>query len=185
MKILVEKRPEMIKEVDIFGRTPLCYAIVFGDLEAIRLFLECECSAAYFYDKEETSPLHLAAYAGRVEAAQELIQSCPYIWELIDKKGRTALHAAVIAGKLRMVKYILKVPELVGLINEPDKEGNTPLHLAAVHQEYSIISILARDERVHKLAMNNEFFTAIDIFISKEPKVRYTDLNDMEKLVHS
>ncbi|KAK9291924.1 hypothetical protein L1049_019876 [Liquidambar formosana] len=184
MKILVERRRDMIKEADILKWTPLHYAAFGRDLEAVRLLLQFDNSGAYLSDKDEISPLHVAAFYGVVDVARELIQSSPYIWEMVDDKGRTALHVAVIGGREKMVKYMLEVLELVGLINEPDKEGNTPLHLAVAYKKYSIISILSRDRRVDKLATNNDFFTAYDLFISQEPKVDFAYSKVVYQLKH-
>ncbi|XP_039166771.1 protein ACCELERATED CELL DEATH 6-like [Eucalyptus grandis] len=56
------------------------------------------------------------------------------------------------------------MPNLKYLINEQDTDGNTALHLAALHRSYNIIFILAQDKRVDHLAKNKDHLTAIDIF---------------------
>ncbi|KAI6702803.1 hypothetical protein NL676_011939 [Syzygium grande] len=83
---------------------------------------------------------------------------------MINIKGQTALHAAVIGRQENVVKHILEMPNLEDLINEQDGEGNTALHLAAHHNRYNIIYILARDKRVDRLATNKHHLTAFDIF---------------------
>ncbi|KAK9937592.1 hypothetical protein M0R45_014370 [Rubus argutus] len=91
----------------------------------------------------------------------------------------TALHAAVTHQyltnggivktmadvRINVVKFILKTPKLAGLINEADKDGNTPLHLAAIHQNRTIIRILTQDRRVDMFAINKESSVALDIFL--------------------
>ncbi|KAJ4874177.1 Ankyrin repeat family protein [Raphanus sativus] len=78
---LMETRPEMIKEVDIFGWTPLHYSVWLGKVEITRLLLKQDSSAAYISDKEGQCPLHLAASTGQVDTYRELVGSCPYVWE--------------------------------------------------------------------------------------------------------
>ena len=52
------------------------------------------------------------------------------------------------------------------LINEQDKEGNTPLHIAALHGHAKILEMLARDPRVDKGALNMAGMTTVDIILS-------------------
>lgn len=73
-----------------------------------------------------------------------------------------------------MVKYILRTPKLAGLINEADKDGNTPLHMAVIYKKIEIIDILTSDRRVDGTAINKNLSQAIDIFLGQcvEEQVR-------------
>ncbi|KAK9282655.1 hypothetical protein L1049_010874 [Liquidambar formosana] len=166
MSKFIEQHPLAIKEDDEFGWTPLHYAAYLCHTEAIQLLLDKDRQAAYMKDKEGMSALHIAAKEGYVMVMKQIIKLCPETCELLDYRGRTALHVAVEHGNTRAVKYVLKAPALVGLINEKDKEGNTALHLAAVNGHQNIVSILADDSRVDKVAMNKEGYTAIQIILS-------------------
>uniref|UniRef100_A0A8C9ZU57 Ankyrin repeat domain 52a n=1 Tax=Sander lucioperca TaxID=283035 RepID=A0A8C9ZU57_SANLU len=109
-------------------------------------------------DKKERQPIHCAAYLGHSEIVKLLVsrsadKSCK------DKQGYTPLHAAAASGHLEIVKYLLRMgtepngfgntalhvacymgqeavaTELVNHganVNQPNKCGYTPLHLAAV-----------------------------------------------------
>lgn len=92
-----------------------------------------------------------------------LIRNCPETCELLDNKGRTALHLAVETGNKNAVKILLKELAFRDLINDQDKEGNTPLHLAAINGRYKILLMLADDRRVDKWAMNKEGMNTADI----------------------
>lgn len=170
MKKLVKKRPQMIKEGDILGWTPLHYAAHFGNVNAVRVFLKKDSATAYLQGKDGESALHIAAFRGRITVIKELIRARPDCSDLLDNKGRTALHAAVLGGQEISVRYVLEDPLLVGLVNEADVDGNTPLHMAALHKKYSIIAILARDDRVDIKATNKKNLTPLGIY-SKHQEV--------------
>lgn len=67
----------------------------------------------------------------------------------------------------------MKTPQLAGFINEADKDGNTALHLAAIHQNIEIIGTFASDSRVDMTATNKEFSKAVDIFVVDDGKLVY------------
>ncbi|XP_004289379.1 PREDICTED: ankyrin repeat-containing protein At5g02620-like [Fragaria vesca subsp. vesca] len=180
VKLMVSKNPQIIKEADELGWTPLHYAAFKGNVEAIRLLIECASSVAYILDKCGMSALHVAAHAGRIKAMKELIRLRPDTCDLLNHKGQTVLHAAVLGDKRLVIKYILKTRELAGLANVADNEGNTPLHLAAYKQRPFIMRVLARDPRVDKTATNDHHSKATDIFLGDSIELdtfgRYTVL---------
>lgn len=59
----------------------------------------------------------------------------------------------------------MQTNKLDGLINEADKDGNTPLHLSAAYPHLEIVELLASDRRVDKTAINKNFSKAADIFL--------------------
>ncbi|XP_030473788.1 uncharacterized protein LOC115691331 [Syzygium oleosum] len=163
LKIL-EKRPEVIREGDDLGWTPLHYAACYGKVEVVRLLLQHDTSVVYVLDKEGEAALHIAAFMGHVDVIDELVRSRPDACDITNVKGHTALHAAIIEGQVNVVKYILGKPNLEDLVNKQDTDGNTPLHMATLHKKYNVIYILAQDKRVHRLATNKDHLTALDIF---------------------
>ncbi|CAL8150494.1 unnamed protein product [Prunus armeniaca] len=167
LKLMIRKNGDAIKEADAIGWTPLHYAALKGNLEATKLLLEKDdVSASYMLDKSGMSALHVAAFAGHKEVMEELIRRHPDICDLVNHKGQTALHIAVLAGQETVVKYILKEPNLVGIIHEKDQDGNTALHLAAINQDYKIMKLLAADGRLDNTAFNRQLLKAADIFHS-------------------
>ena len=166
-KILV-KFPEAILEADKYGWTPLHYAAYFGNTEVVNMVLENNISLAYKMDKEGMSALHISAMRGYGGAMRALITKCPNTCELLDNKGRTALHLAVEHGKINTVKILLQTLAFQDHINEKDKEGNTPLHVAAINERFKISMMLTDDRRVEKLAVNKEGMSAADIIESRK-----------------
>ena len=168
----METRSEMTKEVDVIGWTPLHYSVWLEKIEITQLLLQQDSSAAYISDKEGQCPLHLAASTGQIDAYRELVGSCPYVWELVDGKGRTSLHCAVISGQRGIIQCILDMPEIsLHLLNESDVDGNTPLHLSVVYKCHTILVLFLRNKRVDKLAMNRNHLTAAELFYSQKQEV--------------
>ncbi|KAL3742741.1 hypothetical protein ACJRO7_018110 [Eucalyptus globulus] len=167
-KKILEKRPELVREKDDIGWTPLHYVAYFGKVDAVQLLLQHDTSVAYDLDKVGDSALHIAAAQGNISVIDKLVTSYPDAWDIMNYKRQTALHAAVIEGNAKVVKYILRMPNLKDLINEKDIDGNTALHLSVRLREYKSTLILARDKRVDRFATNKDDLTAVDIILTQD-----------------
>ena len=172
MRNITNKFPNAILKADDFGRTPLHYAAYFDSLEVVNLFLNDTISLiAYKLDKQGMSALHISAKKGHCAVMSAILQKFPFTCELLDNKGRTALHHAVESGSTNAVKILLSSLAFQDLINEPENdEGNTAMHLAAIKRRYKVLILLAGDRRVAKSATNKEGKTTADIIqLDKQP----------------
>ena len=161
---MLDKFPtEILQEADDYGWIPLHYAAYLGNVKVVELFLKKDSSLAYIKDKEGMSVFHISAKKGHVGVMKTLITKSLETCELLDNKDRTALRLAVETGNRNAVKIFLKELAVQDLINEQDKVGNTPWHLAAISGRYTILMMLADDKRVDKLAMNKEGMNTADI----------------------
>ena len=161
-----------IKQGDDSGWTPLHVAAHMGNRKFVKLLLEKGNSPAYLRNKDGLSAFHIAAKEGNVQVMKELIKKCPDIFELLDDKGRTALHVAAESGMYKSFNFLVSRPEFKGFIDEQDKEGNTFAHLAAINDQYMMISSYLKymmispnlkDGRGLDLNVTNkEGFTAMD-----------------------
>ncbi|XP_027153995.1 ankyrin repeat-containing protein At5g02620-like [Coffea eugenioides] len=131
MKLILEKLPNLIKNVDKFGWTALHYAAKFDHQEIARLLLSADRSTAYVAAKNDDSKtaLHIAVIHGHVVLVQEILSHCPDCWVQITGKSRNILHLAVKHEKREVLEFVLQSSWASELINEKDNEGNTPLHL--------------------------------------------------------
>ena len=183
---MLEKFPDANLEADDSGRIPLHYAAHFGNVDVVELFLQKNNSIAYEKDNEGMCALHISAREGNVDVMRAIIKKCPDTCELLDDKHRTALHLAVESGSINAVNLFLETVAFQDLINEQDKNGNTPLHLAALdlvdipllhfclgsliqarsYEHYKILKILAHDRRIDKWTRNEEGMTTAHIIQS-------------------
>ncbi|XP_056172321.1 uncharacterized protein LOC115685184 isoform X2 [Syzygium oleosum] len=127
--------PEISKEeVDGQYYRPLLQAAFKGDWESAKRFFERDSASkmAKITSRSETV-LHIAALSAQdqfLENLVELLSPCPEELEMVDCDGRTALHNAVLCGRLRMVKLLVRSnPKLTQLA---DNEGRVPLGISAV-----------------------------------------------------
>ena len=104
----------LLEEQDnIIQWTPLHFAAFLGHIEATKIILQQKSSSvAYKRDKEGMSAVHIAAKEGHIPVIREIILQKPEACDLVDNKGWTPLHVAVVNGKLSVVKYILNTPKL-------------------------------------------------------------------------
>ncbi|XP_042515236.1 protein ACCELERATED CELL DEATH 6-like [Macadamia integrifolia] len=165
IRVLHESYPRLIRKRDSYGKTAVYYATQSGSIKILRLLLELDASSAYICDDEGLSPLLIAASVGQLSYVRAILNACPASIETSDNGGRNALHIAVLNCHLRNFEKLLRMPEMKTLINEPDHEGNTPLHLASMDHQYSKIDVLLSTIRVDLTIMNNVGQTAFDLCI--------------------
>ncbi|KAL3746780.1 hypothetical protein ACJRO7_015680 [Eucalyptus globulus] len=119
----------------------LLQAAFVGDWEsAKRFFQEDPASKTANITSNSETVLHIAALNAQdqfVENMVELLSPYPEVLEMVDGGGCTALHNAVLCGRIRMVEALVRSnPRLTQL---PDKKGRVPFDIstqeASMHKE--------------------------------------------------
>ncbi|XP_010040557.2 uncharacterized protein LOC104429382 isoform X2 [Eucalyptus grandis] len=121
-------------EVNELYYRPLLQAAFRGDWEfAKRFFNQDSASKTTKITRRSETVLHIAALSAQdqfVEKLVELLTPYPYVLEMVDWDGRTALHIAVLCGRIRMVKVLVRSNH--NLTKIEDNKGRVPLGISAL-----------------------------------------------------
>lgn len=122
--------PELVPLL-LAGRAPdACEAAALGDVAALRTALEDDDDARVRRSSDGWTPLHLAAFFGRDEAAALLIDhGAPINGHATNATRNTPLHAA-LAGAVSAT-LVRRLVMAGASVTARDAHGATPLHLAA------------------------------------------------------
>ncbi|MFH1831407.1 MAG: ankyrin repeat domain-containing protein [bacterium] len=123
-------------------------AVFYGELKAVKFFVNEKKMDVNEKNQGKYTPLHLAAENGYLDIVKFLIEKGASINEK-DNSGNTPLHKAVAritdTGKdkgpasLDVVKYLV---DKGADINAKDNSGDTPLHLAAKNGDLDVVKFL-------------------------------------------
>ncbi|KAF7842412.1 protein ACCELERATED CELL DEATH 6-like [Senna tora] len=175
LKELVEKRPELLYMKDKKGNTPLHCAAAMGDDEGARIIVNANPASALEWNEKGYLPIHVACRKGNVGVVKLLVEQSWFDpMEALNPKGQNILHIAAKRGKDRVVKYLVREKEVEvveSLLNQKDKNGNTPLHLASKYLFPKVLLLLTQQRGLDVNLLNNDGMTARDIvmFIRKSP----------------
>ncbi|KAA8548749.1 hypothetical protein F0562_000433 [Nyssa sinensis] len=166
VKAICRWKQELTTKVDKNGWTPLHYAARFGYGAMVKELLDVDQSVAYLRiadNDEKNTALHIAASGGYEGIMTLLLTRCPDIWEMTNGKGQNILHIAIENEEQNVVKFILGKPWHTNLINQPDEEGNTPLHLFAASNNSLMLDLNTLKQNSDFNAFNKNNLTPLDI----------------------
>ncbi|TXG66025.1 hypothetical protein EZV62_007300 [Acer yangbiense] len=172
---ILKALPQNISVECLEGKSPVHVAIQrkklasLGYFGGVRYLVEIKSDKALERNKEGFYPLHLACENGHVRVVQELLRKWPDPTELMGENGQSILHVAAKNGKEEVVRFLLKQDGINNLINEMDKDGNTPFHLAALHHRSMVVASLLWDKRLNPDLVNNDGLTTYDICQANVP----------------
>lgn len=111
-------------------RTPLMYAIISGNFEATKIFIEY--GANYKLMTESGSPIIMAIESNSVTMLDYLLtlKDCPSL-TATDLAGLTPMYVACYNSKSDIVKYLLDRPEWVSLLKSRGPFNATIFHALA------------------------------------------------------
>ena len=143
----VDKARELLKHGrydvncrDGIGRTPLHWACIGGHVDMVRMLIS-EFQADTTLHNQSVygdTPLHDAAWRGRGEVALTLITEFGCDTNLQNNDGYTSLHAACVHGHASVVRMVGRYASVLAT----DKNGDTPLHIAAARRHKECVEAL-------------------------------------------
>ncbi|XP_031102849.1 ankyrin repeat-containing protein At5g02620-like [Ipomoea triloba] len=171
MSLLLEKEICLCEMKDDFGWTPLHYAARINNREGIDTILKAKSSAAYIRAGREddwTTVFHIAAREGHDRIMEHISNRCPDCWEMVNSKGQNVLHEAIQSGEMDVFKYIERCNQLDSLASEGDEDGNTPIHLLPIYEDYwseEFVQNLLRKDNKKQLVFNKQHQNPTDRYM--------------------
>nr|BCR37381.1 transient receptor potential cation channel subfamily A member 1 isoform 277V [Buergeria japonica] len=137
-------------------RSALHFAASYGRYNTCDRLLRFASDARLLNDADEKgmTPLHMAAQNGHDKIVFLLLKKGALM--LSDYRGWTALQYAAHGGYTRTIKTLLDTS--ISLIDKPDKEKNTALHLAAKEGHPKAVSLLLESGAAITLNANDASF---------------------------
>ncbi|CAI8015846.1 Transient receptor potential cation channel subfamily A member 1 homolog [Geodia barretti] len=133
---LVQRRRELLEECDPFGRTALHLAAEEGDLESVRILLDCNADIEV-EDKSLMTPLMLATKNEHEEVVREIEMFASRAGKSEDPMGLWAW--ALQHGYTSYFETLHRTHELEEVLKKPiDSNGNTIAHVAAEGNHVSV-----------------------------------------------
>ncbi|PHT87340.1 hypothetical protein T459_09446 [Capsicum annuum] len=125
----------LCEELDLWGWNSLHYAVKLGLEDVVSDMLGWKKSLVYLPTGSEndwTIAIHIAASKGDINMINKLLNHRPDCWDMLNSNNQNALHVAVLNNQDKVVRFLLDSDKCDNLVDEPDSDGNTPLHLVAV-----------------------------------------------------
>uniref|UniRef100_A0A803LDC6 Uncharacterized protein n=1 Tax=Chenopodium quinoa TaxID=63459 RepID=A0A803LDC6_CHEQI len=141
---VLSHNPQLAAEPDSLGHLPLHVASAKGNVEIVRELLRVGPSSCLARTKDGKLPLHLAIMKGvKVEVLTELTRACPESTRSRVDGGCSILHLCVRYDNLDALKVLVEMfkgqSDCNDLLNEINDDGNTVLHLAALHKNLEVL----------------------------------------------
>ncbi|VDM58140.1 unnamed protein product [Angiostrongylus costaricensis] len=135
------------------GNLPLHFAAKTGHMGVLNILLKHSSDVQEMVATQNVygdTPLHLACYGGRLDAAKALISaSGSHLMENVFSE--TPLHAACTGGKsIELIAYLMKQPGVDP--NYQGRDGHTALHSACYHGHLHIVQYLMENGADQSLA---------------------------------
>ncbi|KAM3268304.1 hypothetical protein P3S67_031245 [Capsicum chacoense] len=157
----------LCEETDLRGWNLLHYAVKLELAGVVSDMLRWKKSLVYLpagSENDWTTAIHIAANEGDVNMIRKLLNHCPDCCDVLNSNNQNALHVSSLNNQDEVVRFLLDSDKCGSLVDEPDRDGNTPLHLLAASGNH--LPELINHPRAKKMSFNKENQTPLDIALS-------------------
>ncbi|KAI3455467.1 hypothetical protein Pfo_012130 [Paulownia fortunei] len=176
---ILETHPNSGQKLDKNGYSPLHHACSRGHPEISAMLLRRYPEQAFQFNRTGYAPVHLAAINGSSKVLKELLSSAPTSFELLSRKGETVFHLTVKFDRLDAFLYLAQVFENRSLFYQPDKNGDTCLHLAIAGGHHKIAEYIIKEGGEQINYQNLRGDTAMDLLELAENTSSRQNLRDI------
>lgn len=188
VKTLIERGADLTA-VDSEGYTPLHRAMAERSDDVIDMYVQVLGGRADFdvLSQNGDTPLMVAVRTGFERSINKLVAAGADITKQ-NPNGESALHTALIESQNGIAEALASALQIRGVNPDTlqDKDGNTPLHLAARSDATAVMEKLlesgadinmpnAAGETPLHLAVRNQHFSAISLLVERGATVLATD----------
>ncbi|XP_050229464.1 ankyrin repeat-containing protein BDA1-like [Mercurialis annua] len=162
-------RPSMARKLNQDGFSPMHLALQNGHIQTVCRFVDMDNELVRFKGRAGQTPLHYIAGKGKFGLLTKFLQACPKSVRDLNIYKETVLHIAAKNGMwetFRVLSGWLQITGQDDVLNWPDDDGNTVLHIAASRNQSQIVKLLIG--RVDMNVINLEGHTAMDIIKSTQ-----------------
>eukprot|EP00605_Chrysophyceae_sp_TOSAG23-4_P000927 GSChrysophyteH1.ASY1.ANO1.1027.1 assembled CDS len=194
--LLTRRCDAKVDAKDVEGRTALHHSAYHGLSDVCRRLIDdlhCDVNIA---DNAGVTALHIAAWKGRKVICELLLSSPSINISCQDEHGLTPLHYASIYRADDIVP-LLSPTKMLGLIDEGDFKGNTPLHCACEGGNAVVAKLLVScgaqlsvqnhmgETPLHTACKNGNSEIARMLIIAKLPNIDVRNVSGQTPLFYS
>ncbi|XP_034696704.1 ankyrin repeat-containing protein NPR4-like [Vitis riparia] len=176
---ILEVCPTFAPKTDDMGLSALHYACSGNNLEITKMLLGLDPGLAVKFDNNGYTPLHLAAMNAKDAILEEFLAMVPTSFQLLTREGETVFHLTVRFNRFNALVWLAQNFGDTDLFHQPDKSGNTILHLAASAGRHRLADYIINKTRVEINFRNSGGHTVLDILDQAGSSSKNKHLKDM------